>query len=62
MRIYILTETLSPVKTIMYHVPQLFDEDSLSNLGDAVEKLEDSLHINCKDIFEGINGETCDAV
>jgi hypothetical protein len=62
MRIYILTETLSPVKTIMYHVPHLFDEDSLSNLGDAVEKLEESLHINCKDIFEGINGETCDAV
>ena len=44
----------------MYHVPHLIDEDSLSDLGSAIEKLEESLHIDCKHIFEGINEETCD--
>lgn len=62
MRIHILIETLSVAKTMMYHVPHLIDEDSLSNLGSAIEKLEESLRIDCKEIFEGMNGETCNAV
>lgn len=59
MRIHVLIETLSVAKTIMYHVPHLIDEKILSNLGNAVEKLEKSLKIDCKSIFEGINEETC---
>lgn len=62
MRLYVLVETLSVAKTMMYHVPHLIDEDIISNLGSAVEKLEESLKIDCKAIFEGVNGETCEAV
>lgn len=62
MRIHVLIETLSVAKTMMYNVPHLIDEDSLSNLGSAAEKLEESLKIDCKAIFEGINGETCNNV
>lgn len=62
MRLHVLIETLSVAKTMMYHVPHLIDEDILKNLANAVEKLEESLRIDCKAIFEGMNSETCDAV
>lgn len=61
-RIFILIETLSIVKTIMGNVPHLLTEDSLKQLSDAFDQLEQSLGIDSKDLFVGVNDETDEMV
>lgn len=61
-RLFILIETLSLVKTIMVNVPHLLAEDRLKHLSNAFDALEQSLNIDSKDIFTGVNDETDDVV
>lgn len=62
LRVYIFAETLSIISLIMANAPHLLDEDNLTKLSEAFEKLEASLMIDAEAIFDGMKDETKEAV